>query len=341
MENYLSFGFTAKPHLENIDRLGKAKLTSTGEEVDTSRLIPDHDIYHHLVDTGYIYELYRQRTGITLTLDKYSTTFHGEALIECLGHFIGNLEDKGSCYLLPHTQKGLRSGKGRENRFFPVLPSLLNSTGTSDITFAERNDIHKFAKFVILASLLNGDIAKKFCQKFKHHYTQLQSVRFFVSEEFKNSLDQHLEDTRYSPILLTLEQFLQDDYNSSLAQTVEYSTLAIEICHRLFLNPDHNDYTYSRSGLIVRKSPHLEYISSLNKSVNSIHDAYPEELYIDQNARHLFKKLLFLRNAYKLDKKPSTLVRLEATKEDISDKYGENLLVKYGFCDLKDESKNG
>jgi hypothetical protein len=284
--------FKSQLKISNLDILRKTEQFSLGKKIDSDRFIPEHDIYHFLVDAGLLHLLYRQRTNQDFRPEVVSNSFHGEALIELLGRFFGNFEPQlrtieinnhiEKCLVLPEKQIGLRPGKGREGRFFLFDNVTCLNLDTqekqlcSSINFEA--ELNKFIEFIILASLLNGEIADKYISHLQERgIIYSKGVKHFVQIEFRQQIRELLQSNQISEELADLDTFLYQMYQTSLDMTIKYCKQVVNFVQECFLNPKFDTIYQQGNDLLIpfegdSGNKLLALFFYINKSANLIHD---------------------------------------------------------------------
>ena len=163
-----------EPDFDDIEPKYKVSFISNGESLPDAKFLYNHDIFHYIVDSGVFHREHTKITGNQLEKE-FSTSFHGEALIEVLGRFFTNLE-KESIFVtnpitgkveeflaMPKKQKGF--SEKQPTRIFPLDVNTKDISSLLNTSFGETEKYNQVAnelkKYVIIGSLVSGKIRNK------------------------------------------------------------------------------------------------------------------------------------------------------------------------------------
>lgn len=194
-----------------------------GSELLGGDFLENHDIFHGLCEAPWFKEKYKDLLT-TSGREFQSFSFHGEGLIELFSRFFGNCNLELITYgeqkyiQMPLIQKGVK-----ENQPYRIFP-LHKSIGYSDYSLEEyTTSVFSCIRYTIIGSLVSGDIVDKFILEYNSKLpTNRQNRDYYRFKEFVYEIHNYLlGKSKLTAQTQLLNNYLQDNYNSSFETTIE------------------------------------------------------------------------------------------------------------------------
>lgn len=226
-------------------------LVINGKQIDDSNFLPDHDVFHWVVDSKLFHDEYKCKTGVELERE-ISTSFHGEGLIEIFSRFFGNLESQtykkydengiimGEYVKMPKIQIG-----AKPNQPFRTFPLKVNCTSDLTKTISVFEDEYEKSldatkRYTIVGSLVSGEILSKFIEFNQKNFWNPNHLipEYYLSLDFKTQIQEYIINPakNMTDILSLLDSFLRLNYNSSLDLTLQTVDKYILAFYEVFLS---------------------------------------------------------------------------------------------------------
>jgi hypothetical protein len=226
-------------------------LVINGEQIDDVNFLPDHDVFHWVIDSNLFHNEYKSITGIELERE-ISTSFHGEGLIEIFSRFFGNLEPEtykkydenriliGEYVKMPKIQIG-----AKPNQPFRTFPLKVNCTNvltktTSIFDHDYEKSVDATKRYTIIGSLVSGEILSKFIEPNQRIFSNpaYQLPEYYLSLDFKTQIQEYITNPpkNVPDILSSLDSFLRLNYDSSLGLTLQTVDKYILAFYEVFLS---------------------------------------------------------------------------------------------------------